>query len=224
MGGPKTKPTDIHIPKVSQEQVAKRFEKRYDIAVHDMAQKVFIPPLRSLESRISRAISRAKIKPENFSQDVDPMVKKEVQDYIRQNPGSLVSMYLKKYGFPYRVEISDADEKPSFAFDPYAVQSAISYEAGLLCLPGQPYSRNNIWGIANPEGGRTLSWFVDDTTFQGGLAVQVAKYLDPYLRKPLNVFKHNATEEQKPELKQFHVTAGKDPNNKKRSAITLSRT
>lgn len=223
MGGRKTKPAEIHIPKLTRDQVAKRFEKRYEIAVHDMVRKVFIPPLRSLEARISRAISRARIKPENFSHDVDPIVKKEVQEYIKQNPGSLVSMYLKKYGFPYKVNISDVDEKPSFAFDKDATESALSYEADLLCLPGQPYSRKNIWDIANPKGGRTLSWFVDGTTFQGGLAVQLVKHLDPYLRKPINVFKHNATEEQKPEIKDFHVTLGKDPNNKKRSSINFSR-
>ncbi|MBN1169590.1 hypothetical protein JXA56_01065 [Candidatus Micrarchaeota archaeon] len=218
MGPPRTKPTEINIPKLSAPQIEARFQKRYDIAVAEVFQKVLLPQMRQLQTAISREIQRTGIRfnERNSPEAVQQAVDRVIERTIKQNPNSFISLYLKKYGAVHYV--SPDGVRIDFA----AGQSALEYESGKLRMGGELFGKN-IPDLLDPAKGTSSSYFVDTTAFSGLVAVEIARYLDPHLRKPINEFGYNCSKDEKPPL-PLRIEIAPVPKRNDRTALNFSRT
>lgn len=214
------RPVKVKVPEISEKTAESRFARRYNIAVDAVLDKVLMPGFRQIHASISRQIKR---KNPRSTSEIDDIVDQEVQRYIKQNPGSFASLYLKEYDFPYRHEGSDypVNTMSISLFRDKAQHNLV--EAALeLRYSGKPFHPNNIWGILRPGSEQKSVYFVDHNSFEGALAVQIADEIDRFLRADLSEFKYamSRPKEQKPGI-QMHIRAAKE--NKNKSRISFSR-
>ena len=214
------RPVKIKVPEISEKTAESRFARRYSIAVNEVLDRALMPALSQIQASISRQIQRKK--PKNRS-EIDAIADKEVENYIRKNPNTFASLYLQKYGLPYRHEGTEYLGKMSISIYRDLAQHHLMEASLDLRDSGKPFHPDNIWQILRPGSEQKSTYFVDHNSLEGAFAIQIAKYLDRFLRKPINEFKYSMSrpkEEKHPV--EMHIRTGKE--NEKRSTITFSRT
>lgn len=200
MGGRKTKPAEVTVPKLSEQQVRARFKKRYQLAATDVFRKVLTPQLERLNSYITYEIGRSRLTYDPSPDEIQTVLDKAAKRYIRENPSDLLSSYLRQYPVPYDLGATKgASEKPAIKVSSEVVKEVFDLETERLRFSGKPFCPAHISSLFFGTG-TSSSWFVKRNTFQGALAIQVARHLDRYLRKPLNEFRHKIEKQEKPAL------------------------
>jgi hypothetical protein len=146
---------------------------------------------------------------DTFPAAVQQAVDRVSEQYRQQNPNTLLSLYLGKYTIEFTV-----DHEPVEGAVPMITLDEGLLRTELSTMPGNQQ---------NSGTQRTFTYDVNVHTLEGALAVNLAANLNKFLQRPINKFRHQASDEQQPGL-QIVMRVDRNPRKAERMGITFSRT